>query len=316
MVTVDGCRRRSHRRPTCRSARHAVARPFLVTIRSRRCSTSTRAPAACARGRYVSVMLWRLPSTALPRSGYVIHRGISSWRQPIRSAPSRSFSLAAVWAPGTVCTLRAVSTSSQIVSMSSVAKSSIEVVTTPTIERLRRGSAVEAAVDLGAAAGATALGVGDRREPERDGHTTGAVLAIHLFQRERHDRTLGHPRAFLDDDHVEARLGEDRGRGGTAGTRADDQDVAVVAAPLVMWLRWALMRRAGRSGVGPGLPDEGVAERADEPRVLGEERERLGRDEGGGPVEADHTAHQIDGERDHDDAEPGERRQRRRPAAR
>ena len=99
----------------------------------------------------------------------------------------------------------------------------------PPLERLGRGAPVEAAVHLGASAGAATLGVRDRRESEGDRDAAGAVLAVHLLQRERHDRTLLDPRPLLDHDHVEAGLGEDRRRGGAAGSRSDDQDVAVVA---------------------------------------------------------------------------------------
>ena len=90
-------------------------------------------------------------------------------------------------------------------------------------------AAVEAAVDLGAAAGAAPLGVGDRREAERRGDAAGAVLAVHLLERERHDLALADERALLEHEHVEAGLGEQRRRRRAAGAGADDEHLGVAA---------------------------------------------------------------------------------------
>ncbi len=92
----------------------------------------------------------------------------------------------------------------------------------PALQQLARRSAVEAAVDLRAPAGAAALGVGDRRTAERHRHPAIAVLAVHLLEGERHDAALFDPLAFFDHEHVEAGLGEERGRGRAAGPGADD----------------------------------------------------------------------------------------------
>ena len=89
--------------------------------------------------------------------------------------------------------------------------------------------AVEPAVDLGAAAGAAALGVGDGREAERGGHAAGAVLAVHLLERERHDLALAHERALLEHEDVEAGLGQQRRGRRAAGAGADDQHLGLRA---------------------------------------------------------------------------------------
>ena len=95
----------------------------------------------------------------------------------------------------------------------------------PAVEHVLRRAPVQPAVDLRAAAGAAPLGVGDRWTAERRGHAAGAVLAVHLLQRERDDVALAHERALLDDEDVEAGLGEQRRRRRTAGAGADDEHV-------------------------------------------------------------------------------------------
>lgn len=97
----------------------------------------------------------------------------------------------------------------------------------PTLEQFARRAPVEAAVDLGAAAGAATLGVGERRSAECNGDAPGPVLPFHLIERERNDFTLLDPRTFLDHQHVEAGFGQDGGGGGPAGTTADDEDVGL-----------------------------------------------------------------------------------------
>ena len=95
-------------------------------------------------------------------------------------------------------------------------------------QRLLGRSPVETAVDLGPTAGAAALGVGDRRPTESDRDAARSVLTVHLLQRERHDLALVDPAAFLDDEHVTARLGEQRGGGSAACPRTDHEHLAGV----------------------------------------------------------------------------------------
>ncbi len=104
------------------------------------------------------------------------------------------------------------------------------VVRSPAIEGVPGRSAVQPTVDLGAAAGATPLGVGDRREPEGHGDPAGPVLLVHLLQRERCDRPLRDPGALLDDQDVVAGFGERGGGRRAPRTRSDDEHVAVVVA--------------------------------------------------------------------------------------
>ena len=126
-----------------------------------------------------------------------------------------------------------------------------------------RRPAVEAAVDLRAAADAAALRVGDGGEAERGRHAAGAVLAVHLGERERGDLALLDVRALLGDEHVETGLGEQRCGRRSAGARADDEHLGVElrASPLP----------DHRRRVWPRVPDVGVGERADQPDVLAEE---------------------------------------------
>ena len=105
------------------------------------------------------------------------------------------------------------------------------VVGAPTRQRRLGRTSIQAAVDLGATAGAAALGVGDRRSTEGDGHPARAVLAVHLFERERHDGVLFDPGPFLDDQHVESGFGQQGGRRRAACARSDHQDLAIVVRP-------------------------------------------------------------------------------------
>ena len=96
-----------------------------------------------------------------------------------------------------------------------------------TAEDVLRRAPVQPGVDLRAATGAAPFGVGDRRTAEGRGDATGAVLAVHLLQRERDDVALANELAFLDDDDVETRLGEQRRRRAAAGAGTDDEHVGV-----------------------------------------------------------------------------------------
>ena len=78
----------------------------------------------------------------------------------------------------------------------------------PAVEHVLRRTPVQAAVDLGPATGAAALGVGDGRGAERRSDPAGTVLAIHLVERERHGLALADERSLLDHEHVVAGLGE------------------------------------------------------------------------------------------------------------
>ncbi len=95
----------------------------------------------------------------------------------------------------------------------------------PPVDDLLRGAPVQPGVDLRAASGAAALGVGDRRAADRRSDPAGAVLAVHLLERERHDVALVDEVAFLHDEHVESRFGEQRCRRAAACTGPDDEDV-------------------------------------------------------------------------------------------
>ena len=157
---------------------------------------ASRAPAATARGRYVRVMLCRAPVAGVA-AGRVGHPARDLARGASRARPRRG--AAPRWpasgrrAP--VCTSRSRSTSSQMAYELVGGRSpAIGVLGAPPVEHVLGRAAVQAAVDLGAAAGAAALGVGDRREAERDGDAAGAVLAVHLLERERHDLALARPR--------------------------------------------------------------------------------------------------------------------------
>ena len=137
-------------------------------------------------------------------------------------------------------------------------------VATPPFDDVERWAEVETAVHLGAAAGAPALGVRDRRQPERHGDTAGSVLAVHLVERERGDRVLVDPGALFDDQHVEAGLGQQCSGGGSTGAGSDDEhlraDVDLVrfdaahAAPPVVGTASA---GAASSDAGVGLEPSG-----------------------------------------------------------
>ena len=78
-----------------------------------------------------------------------------------------------------------------------------------------------------AAAGAPPLGVRDGGQAERHRHPAGAVLLVHLLEREGPHRVLVDPRTLLDDQHVEPGLGEQGGGRGTTGAGADDHHLGV-----------------------------------------------------------------------------------------
>ena len=67
------------------------------------------------------------------------------------------------------------------------------------------------------------------------GDAAGAVLAVHLVQREGYGLALLHPVAFLGHQHVAAGLGQHGGGGGATRAGADDQHLGV-------------HRRVGRAG--------------------------------------------------------------------
>ena len=166
---------------------------------------------ASARGRYVSVMLWRRPSMAA--SPGVRHPARDLVVAPAEARPRRA---AARRSPASRRRARAAqrgrcSTSSQIRTSSSDSRSATPCSVAPPVHDVLGRPTVEAAVDLRAAADAAALGVGDRGEAEGGGHPAGAVLAVHLGERERDDLALGDVGPLLGDEHVEAGLGEQRG---------------------------------------------------------------------------------------------------------
>ncbi len=144
------------------------------------------------------------------------------------------------------------------------------------------GAAVQPGVDLRAATGAAALGVGDRRATEGRGHAAGAVLPIHLLERERHDLALAHERALLDDDDVETGLGEQRCRRRAAGTGTDDEHVGVRRQAIDVGSGGAVV--TGRSvgcGRRPRLPHVGVRQRAHEADVVADHGQRAGGEQAG-----------------------------------
>ena len=86
------------------------------------------------------------------------------------------------------------------------------VIRAPPVEHVLGRPPVQPRVDLRAPTDTAALGVGDRRAPDRGGDATGAVLPVHLLERERHDVALPDQLALLDDEDLEPCLGEQRGR--------------------------------------------------------------------------------------------------------
>ena len=218
-------------------------------------------------------MLWRWPSAASSPSGSVIHRGISSCCQPSRvGAAAQHARWRRVGAPGSGPTTERRSTSSAIVDSSSRSKSAIAKSVAPAVEHLGRRAPVEAAVDLGAAAGAAPLGVGDRRQPEGDGDAAGAVLAVHLLERERHDRCPARP---TRPPRPRARRSRPRRAAPRWSRRRRRSRSTSTSAPSAARGAAAVTRDAPRRrGVRPVLPDVRVAERAHEPGVLAEDRQR------------------------------------------
>ena len=150
-------------------------------------------------------------------------RGASRGRPRPAAAPRWPGSAA----PGTVCTDSSRSTSSQMRKSSSASKS------TSWRSRRQRSSdrlgrpPVEAAVDLGAPAGAATLRVGDGGEAERRGHPAGPVLPVHLLEGEGHHLALADHLALFEHEHVEAGLGQQRSGRGAAGAGPHDEDVGV-----------------------------------------------------------------------------------------
>ena len=180
-------------------------------------------------------------------------------------------SLAGVCSPGTFCTLSDASTSSQIDEQVVGGEVLDPVLRPPRVERGLGRSPVEPAVDLGAATGTSALGVGDRREPECDGDAARAVLLVHLVERERDDAALFDPWPLLDDQHVVAGLGENAPQSSRRRRPNRRSARRSRGAPS---RRPPPVRPTVDVGVRPRLPDVGVPERPDQAGVLGEQWER------------------------------------------
>ena len=176
----------------------------------------------------------------------------------------------------------------------------------PRVERRFGRTPVEPAVHLGATAGTAALGIGDRRQPERHGDPARSVLPIHLLERERHDAALLDPGAFFDDQDVVACLCEHSGGGGPTGTRTDDQHVTIV---MHAHARATFGISPVDIGVRPGLPDVRIAERPHQAWVLGNQRQRERKHDVTGPAVADDHTEDVDERSDDEHAEPGDRRQ-------
>ena len=110
---------------------------------------------------------------------------------------------------------------------------------------------VQPGVDLGPAADAAPLGVGERGVTEGGGDPAGSVLTVHLFERERDDIALANELALLDDDHVEAGLGEQGRRRTSARAGPDDEHVGG---------RWEVVDRGQRQRCRQrGAPSAAVA---------------------------------------------------------
>ena len=115
-------------------------------------------------GRYVRVMLCRCPAFG-SRSGYAIHRGISLFCQPSASAPRRSTSAGAVGPPGAVADADRLFDFVARWPAARPGRGRRCRSRPPPLEDVGGRAAVEAAVDLRAAAGAAAFGVRDRGRP-------------------------------------------------------------------------------------------------------------------------------------------------------
>ena len=116
------------------------------------------------------------------------------------------------------------STSSQIAYSSSAVDSRRSACSVRQRSRTSSGRpAVQAAVDLGAAADAAPLGVGDRREADRRRDAAGAVLAVHLLQRERHDLALANVGPSSSTRTSKPASASTRGGRRAAGAGADDE---------------------------------------------------------------------------------------------
>ena len=124
-----------------------------------------------------------------------------------------------------VCTLSSASTSSQICVQLVDVEIVEAVVVAPAPQHVLGWAPVQPGVDLRPAADAAPLGVGERRAAEGGGDAAGAVLAVHLLERERDDLALADELALLDDDDVEAGLGEQGRRRASAGAGPDDEHV-------------------------------------------------------------------------------------------
>ena len=170
-------------RPSAVETSARVARSSSTTRRWTRWPVRRRAPADSARGRYVSVMLRRRPSRASgprrsPSTG-------GSRRGASRGRPRLAVCLAR----------RRVGAGDRLhgelpfdLVADRVQVDGVEigdaVAGAPTVDDLLRRATVETAVDLGTASGAAPFGVGDGGPAEGDGDAAGAVLAVHLLERE------------------------------------------------------------------------------------------------------------------------------------
>src|SRR5450759_1036126 len=88
-------------------------------------------------------------------------------------------------------------------------------------------SVIEAAVDLGAATNAAALGIGDAGGAKGGGQASVAVLGDHLVERKGLHGVGVDPRPLFDDGHVSTGSGQGRGRDRTAGAGTDDEHVGL-----------------------------------------------------------------------------------------
>ena len=83
---------------------------------------------------------------------------------------------------------------------------------------------IQSAVDFTAAAHAAAFDVGDLVGAHRDGLAAVAVFLHHFVLRKRDAGIEREVIAFLDEQHIASRFGEQAGGDGAAGAGTDDHD--------------------------------------------------------------------------------------------
>ena len=145
---------------------------------------------------------------------------------PAGVAPWWSLSEAAGAAPGNRDTETSRSQASKCGRRSASVRAADLELPPPQLQNLRGRPMIEAAVDLAAAAHATALDVGHLVSAHRDGLPAVAVFQQHLRSRERRAGFQSAKRALLNQEDITARLSQKAGGDGATRPGTDDRNGA------------------------------------------------------------------------------------------